>query len=110
MRRILPLIALAWVAAACAPAAAPGESTSAQPKPLTPAIIALSGISVADDHTVVVSWGTPYVDAGTGGPPVRPKHILADASQTDKQGAFVNSSYWGTNYISDGAYKITKYG
>lgn len=81
------------------------------------AVLAQSGIAFPDPLTMVISWSSPHIDAGTIGPGpsgetsagLLPKHILEDPYLNDKTGAFMNHSYWTHEYISDGPYKIVSW-
>jgi peptide/nickel transport system substrate-binding protein len=62
-----------------------------------------------DAQTLVVRWKTPYVYADRAGPadqPALPRHLLADLyGQGDLQ-AFDNSSYWTTDFVGLGPYRM----
>jgi peptide/nickel transport system substrate-binding protein len=85
------------------------------PRSLTSTVLAQSGISFPDPLTVVISWGSPHIDAGTTGPSagnptgLLPKHILGESYEQDKTVAFLNHPYWSHEYVSDGPYKISKF-
>ncbi len=79
------------------------------PRSITSVVAAQSGIAFPDPLTIVISWSSPHVDAGTAGPGAFPKHILADAYEKDKTGAFINHPFWTHEYISDGPYKIVSW-
>lgn len=71
--------------------------------------LAQSGLTFPDPSTIVVSWSSPFVNAGTSGPGALPKHVLDDAYRQDKLGAFINHPYWTLEHIDDGPYKIVRF-
>ena len=79
------------------------------PRAVTPDALAQSGMSFPDALTIVVSWSTPFVDAGISGPGTLPRHILDEAYRQDKLGAFINHAYWTHEHINDGPYKIARW-
>ena len=70
---------------------------------------AQASMTAPDDSTLVITWSQPWVDAGTVGPEVLPRHLLADLYQQDKQGAFINTPYWTHEHVSDGPYRVSRY-
>jgi peptide/nickel transport system substrate-binding protein len=85
------------------------------PRNLTSVVLAQSGISFPDPLTMVISWGSPHIDAATTGPTagsgsgLLPKHILGEAYEKDKTGAFINHPHWTHEFVSDGPYKIASW-
>ena len=61
-----------------------------------------------DAQTLVVRWSEPFFGANRGRvddvPPV-PRRLVGDLYQTDKQ-TFVNSTYWTTEYVGLGPYRL----
>lgn len=75
------------------------------PRTPTPAIQAKSGISASDPWSMAITWGQLFVDADTSVANPLPRHILDEVYKQDKQ-AFINSTYWTTEYVSTGPYRI----
>jgi peptide/nickel transport system substrate-binding protein len=66
-------------------------------------------ITAPDPSTLVIAWSQPWVDAGTMGPDVMPRHLLGDLYAQDKLGAFINTPYWTYEQVGDGPYRIVRY-
>lgn len=66
----------------------------------------LQSAQAADATTFVVRWSGTYVDAGRANElePI-PRHLLGDAYRTGKD-AFLNSSWFTTDFIGLGAYRL----
>src|SRR4051794_9551210 len=87
------------------------------PKAPSPAVLAQTAIATPDPLTVVITWSTLFVDAGTttvaifqgtGGGSTLPRHLLEETYQRDKN-AFVNSSFFTTDFVSSGPYKLARW-
>ncbi|MBM2812289.1 MAG: hypothetical protein HW416_3048, partial [Chloroflexi bacterium] len=74
------------------------------PEPLMERVDAL------DDHTVVIRWTQPYVNANRLGleqlPPM-PRHVLGAKYRTNKA-TFVTGPEWTTAYISTGPFRVDR--
>ena len=69
----------------------------------------IADATAIDPHTLVVHWSQPFFAANQADPgyvSALPRHLLGDVyAQPDKQG-FINSSYWTTEYVGLGPYKL----
>jgi peptide/nickel transport system substrate-binding protein len=79
------------------------------PLPHTGGVRLVKEVLAPDASTLVVRWSEPYYGANEGAPaemPALPRHLLADLyRQGDKQ-AFINSTYWASEYIGLGPYRL----
>lgn len=68
--------------------------------------------SAPDAATLVVRWSALYADANRGGPldlPAVPRHLMADLYQRGDKQALTNSSYWTTEFVGLGPYRMTEW-
>ena len=74
----------------------------------------MDDVQAVDDRTVVVKWRQPYPDAETlttrnAGFPAMPKHVLESAYEAGQWDSFVNHSFWTTEYVGLGPYKLDRW-
>ncbi len=65
--------------------------------------------SAPDAETLVVRWSEPYFAATDGRPdnvPAVPRHLLEDLYRQGDKAAFANSSYWTTQFVGLGPYRL----
>jgi peptide/nickel transport system substrate-binding protein len=65
-----------------------------------------------DPQTLVLRWSQPYFDANVAIPPAftpLPRHLIADLYQQGDPKAFLNSSYWTTDFVGLGPYRLTEW-
>jgi peptide/nickel transport system substrate-binding protein len=63
-----------------------------------------------DDHTLLVRFPNPYVNANLGdNTPPLPVHILRDSYQRGDRQAFANHPYWTQEFVGLGPYKLTRW-
>jgi peptide/nickel transport system substrate-binding protein len=85
----------------------------------SPPINLMDQVAAPSPDTVVIRWSKtfPYANTlqGSGGgtandsfPPL-PKHILGEPFQTQDPDAFMSSSFWTTDYIGAGPYKLDRW-
>ena len=72
----------------------------------------ISSITAPDDHTVVVAWSQPFIEADSMfsyevAPPM-PKHILEPAYSDDKA-TFFTRPYWNVEFVGAGPYKLREW-
>ena len=78
--------------------------------PPYPAYESIESITAPDPRTVTVAWKRPFIEADgmfgyrVAGLPM-PRHLLEKAFAEDKAG-FTGLSYWTTDFVGAGAYKI----
>jgi len=72
----------------------------------------ISDIQTPDPHTIVLQWREPSFLAGGNGAsdvPALPVHLLSDLYRTGDKQAFINSTYWTTEFIGLGPYKLSRW-
>ena len=67
----------------------------------------LSEVVALDDQTLVVRYPQPYANANLGvNTPALPAHILRESYQRGDRQVFENHSYWTTEFIGLGPYRL----
>ncbi len=70
----------------------------------------LSEVVALDDHTLVVRFPQPFVNANQGdNTPPLPVHILREVYQRGDRHLFENHPYWTTEFVGLGPYKLTRW-
>lgn len=72
----------------------------------------VSTAEAVDSQTLVIHWKQQsFLAGGLGGAdiPAIPVHILSDLYQTGDKHAFVNSTFWTTDFIGLGPYKLAQW-
>jgi peptide/nickel transport system substrate-binding protein len=78
-----------------------------------PAYRSILDVATPDPRTLVVHWTEPYVEADTlfswdkGYGPL-PRHVLADAYSTNKDG-FFDLPYWTQEFVGTGPFKLVSW-
>lgn len=65
-----------------------------------------------DPETLVVRWARSYFDANVAIPPAfapLPRHILMDQYQQGDGKSFLNSSYWTTEFVGLGPFRLVEW-
>jgi peptide/nickel transport system substrate-binding protein len=80
-------------------------SSSVRPVPQMDEVVA------QDARTFTIRWKEPYVDAGTLANSFQalPRHILEDDLRTMDAVAFSGHSFWASQYVGLGAYKLDRW-
>jgi peptide/nickel transport system substrate-binding protein len=80
-------------------------NASIRPVPL------MDEISVQDARTFVIRWKEPYVEAATLSNTFQalPRHILEDDFRTMDAVAFLGHSFWTSQYVGLGPYKLDRW-
>ncbi|HEY3116711.1 MAG TPA: ABC transporter substrate-binding protein, partial [Chloroflexota bacterium] len=79
------------------------------PLPRTGQVGLISDVLAPDTQTLIVRWSQPYFGANQGGPadvPAVPNHIMGALYQAGDKKAFTNSSYWTTEFVGLGPYRL----
>jgi peptide/nickel transport system substrate-binding protein len=67
----------------------------------------LSEVVAPDDHTLVVRFPKPFVNANLGdNTPALPRHILGDLYAQGEKQAIQNNRYWQTEFVGLGPFKV----
>ncbi|HZT05453.1 MAG TPA: ABC transporter substrate-binding protein [Chloroflexota bacterium] len=85
----------------------------------SPPVNFMAGVTAPSPDTIVVDWNRtfPYaneLEAGSGGtgnnafPPL-PRHILGQPFQSTDPDAFMASTFWTTDYVGAGPYKLDRW-
>jgi len=70
----------------------------------------ISDMQALDDHTLLVRFPQPFVNANLGdNTPPLPVHILRDVYQRGDHHAFENHPYWTQEFVGLGPYKLTRW-
>src|SRR5439155_17974901 len=67
----------------------------------------LTEVLAPDDHTLVVRFPTPYVNANLGdNTPALPGHLLKDLYEQGEKSSIQNNTYWTTDFVGLGPFKV----
>jgi peptide/nickel transport system substrate-binding protein len=67
----------------------------------------LTDVSAPDDHTLVVHFPAPYVNANVGdNTPALPSHLLKELYDRGEKEKVQNNSYWTTDFVGLGPFKV----
>lgn len=69
----------------------------------------LGEVQTPDPQTLVLQWKEPSITGNANGPdgvPALPRHLLADMYQAGDKQAFQNSTFWTTDWVGLGPYRL----
>jgi peptide/nickel transport system substrate-binding protein len=83
--------------------------------PNDPPIRFVKEITAPDDRTVLIRWKQPFGEAGAlgttryGAIPPMPRHLLEAKFRGGDVQAFTNDSYWTTQFVGAGPYRVDRW-
>jgi peptide/nickel transport system substrate-binding protein len=76
------------------------------------ALNSVESVEAADPRTITVRWKTPYIEAdtlfSTAVAVALPRHLLEKSYLEDKAG-FTQTSFWTTEFVGSGPYKLREW-